>query len=202
MDATLNFIDYSTAAVLYSKPQSRSVVVKACPDERATMRDTTNRGKSSSFFTDYTAVQEKKPESAAHLMDSSDPYIYMANDILVEIAKDFGEYEITSTIEVSDDTEGLASSRDEDIFEAAVANAEGGNLTKACEQWASLEIRNPEAVFLKYNLGVCKEAVADYEGALDYYMAADSMLLVSDEKVTDAMKRLDTKKRSSGNGAK
>jgi tetratricopeptide (TPR) repeat protein len=191
---TLSLTDFSTAKVLYSNTFNKSRRVKTCQDSSYASSSSTS-GDDKSIFDGFFSTESEKeetPTAVRHLTDSADPFVKLVNVTFAEIAKDLGEYSITSTIEIekSDDT---LSSADKARFESGVDFATQKRLDRACDIWGELERSNPRAPNLIFNLGVCKESMADYEGALTYFKKADSLALEPNKMVNRALTRINAK---------
>jgi hypothetical protein len=194
---TLSLTDFSTAKVLYSNTFNKSRRVTTCSDSSYASSSSTSGDEKGflGFLGDALSTeteQEEVPNAVKHLKDSSDPFVRLVNVTLTEIAKDLGEYYVTSTIEIekSDDT---LSEADKIKFESGVDFATAKRLDRACETWKELERTNSKAPNLIFNLGVCRESVADYEGALNYYKKADSLALEPNKMVNRALNRVNLK---------
>jgi tetratricopeptide (TPR) repeat protein len=196
----LSLTDFTTAKVLYSNTFNKSRRVTTCSDSSYASSASTSGDDSGGLFEGFFSTETEKeeiPEAARHLKDSAESYVKLVNTTLIEIAKDMGEYYVTSTIEIekSDDTLNKA---DQERFESGVNFATQKRLDRACEIWGQLERSNSKAPNLIFNLGVCKESVADYEGALTYYRKADSLALEPNKMVNRALTRINAKIARSG----
>ncbi|MDR2400685.1 MAG: hypothetical protein LBD73_03425 [Deferribacteraceae bacterium] len=194
---TISLTDFSTAKVLYSNAFNKSRRVKTCSDSSYASSSSTSGDEKGFLGILGTALsteteQEEVPEAVRHLKDSSDPYVKLVNVTLTEIARDLGEYYVTSTIEI-EKTDKTLSETDKLKFESGVEFATSKRFDRACEIWKDLERSYPQAPNLVFNLGVCKESTADYEGALSYYKKADSLALEPNKMVNRALTRINAK---------
>jgi tetratricopeptide (TPR) repeat protein len=192
--STLSLTDFSTAKVLYSNTFNKSVRVKTCSDSSGTSVYSTSGDSSSRGGGLFNAEREVEevPDAVKHLKYSSDPFVSLVNQTLIDIAKDLGEYHVTSTIEIEKNDDTL-SKPDQERFKRAVDFATAGRFDRACEAWKELERANLKAPNLIFNLGVCREAVADYEGALAYYKRADALALEPNKMINRALARVNAK---------
>jgi hypothetical protein len=196
---TLSLTDFSTAKVLYSNTINKSRRVKTCADSSSASSSSTSgddRNILGSLFSTETETEER-PVAVSHLRDSSDPFVRLVNATMTEVARDLGEYNVTSTIEIekSDDT---LSAADQKRFEGAVDFATAKRMDRACETWGELEKGNSRSANLLFNLGVRKESVADYEGALNYYKRADSLSNEPNKMINRALTRINAKIQRTG----
>ncbi|MDR2105451.1 MAG: hypothetical protein LBP51_06835 [Deferribacteraceae bacterium] len=194
---TLSLTDFSTAKVLYANTFNKSLRVKSCSDSSyASTSSTSGDGKGFlDFLGDALSTEteeEETPEAVKHLKDSSEPFVRLVNVTMTDIAKDLGEYYITSTIEI-EKTDKTLNEADKIRFESGVDFASSKRFDRACEIWGELERSNPKGSNLIFNLGVCKESVGDYEGALNYYKKADSLALEPNKMINRALERINRK---------
>jgi tetratricopeptide (TPR) repeat protein len=199
---TLSLTDFATARVLYSNSFNKSNRVKTCSDSSGASSYSTSGDGNRNYGGFFSAEKEQDeiPNAVKHLTNSADPFVQLVNATLKEIAKDLGEYYVTSVIEIekSDDTLGKP---DREKFESGVDFAVANRLDRACAIWESLERSNPNSLNLIFNLGVCREAVADYENALNYYRKADNLSYEPNKMINRALERIRAKIQSSKRGS-
>lgn len=185
MAVSLSLTDYVTTQVIYAGSFSRAISTKKCPD-------TSMSTQKSGFDTGKSALGKEVIE-LKNLSTATDTYTVMANDILAQVAKEFGEYTLIMDIEVAEKDNNLNKS-DKDAFKNAVGYMEKGNTARACEIWRDMEGRNANAPYLFYNLGLCSEIAGDYDGAASYYNKADRLTGKPDKMIGKAIDRVATKR--------
>ncbi len=167
LSAQPQLVNVNTAEVVYSEQVSAHKDNRYCQDSGS--------AKSKSLFT-----QE------------------LMSDIAQQVRYKVAPYNKTIKVDLINDSRGL-NELSAMKFKSAVSFAQAGQMDRACALWQEISANSPESnqlVSLLYNLGVCAEAVADYDRAIELYARAESLLTSPNKKVTEARERAYQMKRN------
>jgi hypothetical protein len=144
------------------------------------------------FTRQYTnsATQSWCPDSKQPLQSLSElaaPVIqYTYREFLLSIA---AHYE-TVYLDLIETSEGIQNADALKAFKSGLEFATKGQLERACELWKQSDTLNPNHFAIVYSLGVCAEATNNLEQALDLYKRAQSLSPKPEDKIKNALARV------------
>jgi tetratricopeptide (TPR) repeat protein len=141
----------------------------------------------------YASNFDGKAQSAA-CRDSAKPLadgqelIDQARKIAMDkIRKDIAPYYVQKKVRLMDSDEGASEPAAEKL-KNGLDFAKQNRFDRACELWGEARRISPRAPAILYNLGVCQEAMGNYEEALALYTEADRQLGKPDKRITEALR--------------
>ncbi len=111
--------------------------------------------------------------------------------IFRNIKKDLSPMVTEISIELKDDTDGMAKS-DKELLKNALKFVKSGRDDRACEIFRELLLKNRSSLSLNYNVGICYELEGEFQKALDQLKYTDSISVEPDDLLNYTIRRAES----------